>query len=202
MSVKSLSEKRFHTLDVDDRWKFLIGLPERNFRMIIYGPSTSGKSSLALECADMLAKRIGKVLYNSWEEGQNKTFQDRIRERKIDAAKLFVADRLPFDEMVDKTKRNHYRALFIDSLKFMDFGISEYKNLTATYPKKAMIFLGHGDKLGQLDFGKDILKACDIKIFINNGKAHITSRYLGETKEVELFKVKKISLNPTQPQLL
>lgn len=202
ISIKTLREKRFHTIDVFEKeWVELLGNPERNFKMAIVGPSTSGKSSFALRFADQLAKKWGKVLYNSHEEGLNQTIQQRAIERNVTAEKLYVADRMPFDQMMDKIKRNRYRSVFIDSIKFMGLSTAEYKELIATYGKhKSFVFIGHGDREGQMDGGRDIWKDADIKIWIAYGKAKITNRYSGETKVINLFTPRQ--MKSAQHQLL
>lgn len=203
ISIKTLKEKRFHHIPtLDARWTEMLGTPERNFKMAIVGPSTSGKSSFALELADQLAKKIGKVLLNSYEEGLNATIQIRAKERGVDAPKLYIADRMEFDELMIKIKKNHYRIIIIDSVKFMQLSKSQYKTLIQTFKTKAFIFIGHGNTEGQMEDAKDIWKDADIKVFIAYGKAKITSRYSGETKEFTLFTTKKINPKPSQGQLL
>lgn len=189
MSSKSLSQKRFYTIQLEKRFAEMFGVPERNFKMIIYGKSTSGKSTLALQFASSLAKTIGKVLYNAFEEGHNKTISDTINKRELVHSRFYVADRMEYDELVLKIKKNHYRAAFIDSVKFMDFTYEQYKDLTKTYPKKSLIFIAHGDKLGTVEgMASSILKACDIKVYVEFGKAHVWSRYTGKTATFQLFK--------------
>jgi len=188
MSIKVIKERRYHSLDsLDRQWLDLFGDLERNFRMIIYGAPTSGKSSLALMFANHLAKKIGKVLYNSWEEGLNKTVQSRITERGIDAPKLYVADRMPFDELVRVIKSRSYRVVVIDSVKFMDFTYIQYKKLTSLYPHKSFVFLAHGEAQGRPEGAADIHKACDVKVFVKHGQAKVVSRYLGQPTSIKLF---------------
>lgn len=189
MSINTIKNRKFHSLtSLDPEWMEMFGEMERNFKMIIYGASTSGKSSLALRFADHLSKRLNaKVLYNNWEEGINKTVQSRINERGITAARLYVSDRMPFDEMLDKIKRLYYRVVVIDSVKFMAMTYDQYKTLTATFPTKAFIFLAHGTSEASTDGANDILKACDVKVFVKDGVAHISSRYSGEKRKVKLF---------------
>lgn len=188
MGIKAIKDRKYHSLRaLDQKWIDMFGNLERNFKMTIVGPSTSGKSSLALQFADQLAKRIGKVLYNSWEEGLNQTIQSRINERNISAARLYIADRMPFEELVDKIKRNYYRVVIIDSVKFMGFTYEQYKLLTEIYKTKSFIFLAHGTSHYSTDGANDIVRAADVKVFVKNGVATIISRYKSDPVEVKLF---------------
>lgn len=194
INVQTLLNKRYHEVtDIAERYQVLFGIPERNFKMAIAGPSTSGKSSWALLLADHLADVWGKTLYNSWEEGHGKTIQARAMERGIQSRKLYIADRMPFEEMLAKVKRNAYRISIIDSIRFMDLSEEQYRELVATHKRKAFIFIGHGDNYGKMEGGALIWKDADIKVFIKDGKAKISSRYTGGQVEIRLFKPKHYS---------
>lgn len=206
ISVKTLREKRFTQVNIQGLWQNLLGVPERNFRMMMYGPSTSGKSSQALLLVDYLCDELGmKGLYNSFEEGHNKTLQARVVEREIKAATLYFGEKLDFETFCKKMKANRYHIGVIDSVKFMGMTYEEYKQLVALFPRKAFIFIGHGDSEGQPDYApaKDILKACDIKFFIKDGEAKISSRY-NSTKVVHRFYMPAYlsKTKPGQPTLL
>lgn len=205
ISVKTLREKRFTKVDVAGIWQQLLGTPERNFRMMVYGPSTSGKSSQALVFVNHLCNDLRmKALYNSFEEGHNATLQTRVVEREITATALYFGEKLDFATFCKKMKANRYHVGIIDSLKFMGMTYEEYKELDRLFPKKAFIFVGHGDSENNPDYApaKDILKACDIKFFIKDGEAKISSRYSGKKTVHRFYKPAYTNKQPQQASLL
>lgn len=195
ISVKTLREKNFHSLEFTGQWYDWLGNPERNFKAIIYGPSGSGKSTFALKFVAYLAESFGKVLYNSHEEGFSQTLQDRIIENDIKAKNLFFADRMSYDDMCEKVKRGYYKFAVIDSLQYMGFKYSEYKNFKDRFPRKGLIVISQTNNRGTIKGGTDIIHACDIKIKIHHGRAEIISRFAKGTQTVTLFKPK--SSQPT-----
>ena len=127
-NVKTIREKKYDTLDLGE-YNHLLGECESRFVMTLYGHSGSGKSVFALRFADYFAKYVGKTLYNSHEEKINQTLRDRIKEWNINAPKLFFGNSLKFGRMVDVIRKNRYRAVFIDSVKYMDFTDEQLQEL-------------------------------------------------------------------------
>lgn len=189
-NVKTIQDKKYDTLDLGE-YNGLFGECESRFVMTLYGHSGSGKSVFALRFADYLAKHIGKTLYNSHEEKINQTLRDRINEWHIDARRLFVGNALKFDRMVDVIRKNHYRAVLIDSVKYMDFTDEQLKELREVFAKRklAIVMVNFGDKPGipSGTWGKDLLHASDVKCFFKGGRLVVTSRYLQAPVERVLF---------------
>lgn len=189
-NVKTIQEKKYDTLNLGE-YNGLFGECESRFVMTLYGHSGSGKSVFALRFADYFAKNVGKTLYNSHEEKINQTLRDRINEWDINARRLFVGNALKFDRMVDVIRKNHYRAVFIDSVKYMDFTDEQLKELRETFARRkvAIIMVNFGEKLGvpSGSWGKDLLHASDVKCFFKGGRLNVTSRYLQAPVEQVLF---------------
>lgn len=191
INVKTLREKRFQTMELHAPWDTWMGLPERNFKMMVYGPSASGKSTFVLRLCNYLAEHHGKVLYNSHEEGFSQTLQDRVIANNIDAPGLYFADRMPYDEMVDRVKRSRCQFAVIDSLQYMSFTYAQYKHFVEKLPAKSLIIISQTNNRGTVKGGTDILHAVDIKIQVVAGKATITSRFNGKgVQTVQLFQSK------------
>lgn len=73
--LESLKSKKFKTLDFSGKWKDLIGTPETNFCLMVYGKPGQDKSYFTLELSEYLASNFGTVLFNSSEEaGRSLTF--------------------------------------------------------------------------------------------------------------------------------
>lgn len=189
-NVKTLRNKNYHLLDLGDPWRDLFGKPEAKFVMMVYGPSGSGKSVLVLRFCNMLAHRFGKVLYNSHEEGTNKTIQDRIENFDIDAPKLYIGDKLPFEEMVEKIRRNYYRFVVIDSVQYMAFTYDQLKTLRKEFKRRnlSVVLVSFGKTKHNPQSATDLLHASDIKCFVKDGIAEVESRYLSAPTKTQLFR--------------
>jgi hypothetical protein len=189
-NVKTIQDKRYDTLDLGE-YNGLFGRCESRFVVTLYGHSGSGKSVFALRLADYFAKNIGKTLYNSHEEKINQTLRDRINEWNIDAPRLFFGNALKFERMVDVIRKNYYRAVFIDSVKYMDFTDAQLKELREIFAKRklAIVMVNFGEKLGVPSgtSGKDLLHASDVKCFFKGGRLNVTSRYLQAPVDRVLF---------------
>lgn len=189
-NVRSIRERKYHTLNLGEFYTPLLGEPEAKFTAMCYGPAGSGKSVFALQLADYLAKNVGKVLYNSHEERVNQTIQDRIVEYNIDAQRLFFGNALKFDSMVDKIRKNYYRVVVIDSVQYMDFTYDQLKELRTAFAKRhlSVIMVSFGTALGNPDRSRDLLHASDIKLFFKAGTVNIVSRYTSKPVDKLLFR--------------
>ncbi|MCL2328953.1 MAG: DNA repair protein RadA [Bacteroidetes bacterium] len=198
-NIKTLKEKKFHTLSFSEQYAALFGNPQRNFVAMCYGESGSGKSVFLLKFADYFARNFGKVLYNSHEEGVNQTVVDRINNFDIGAPKLFIANALNFDEMCNKIEKNYYRLVIIDSTKYMNFTFAQLKELRTRFAKRqiVIIIVDFGKQKGSPQSGVDLLHASDVKMFFKNGAVNSISRYLPEPANKTLFVPKRESKYPT-----
>lgn len=194
LSVVQLKNKRYDTIDLGDRFRELFGTMQTKFVIMVYGPSGCGKSVLALELCQALEK-YGKTLYNSHEEQDNMTLQDRIKNFNIDSKKLTIAVSVPFDEMVRKIKKGHYCYCVIDSVQFMAFTydqLKELKELAKRKKKFGIIMVSRGDKKYNPKNAIEHLHACDVKCFMKNGFADVESRYLKNDVRKQIFKISPI----------
>jgi len=192
ISVKTLREKTYETLDLGV-YNELLGQLQSKFIMMCYGPSGSGKSVFALEFAESLSN-LGKTLYNSHEEADNKTLQDRVFEFDINSRNLYFGISLDFEQMVEKIKRNRYHFVIIDSVQYMDFTydqLIELKNLFKKKKKFGIVMVSFGNTIGKPDRGKELLHASDVKCFIKEGRLNVISRYLKSPVNKTLFCPKK-----------
>lgn len=188
MNITALQNKTFHTLAFTGHWKELFGSPERNFRAILHGGSGCGKSTFALQLADYLSLTFNaKVFYNSWEEGLNQTIQDRANFVQPKSKKLFIGDRVSFEDMVEMIKKRFYRFIIIDSTQFANFTYDQYKQLTALYPKKSFIFVSQASGRNKTDGANKILFACDCKLYFNKGVVVSASRFNPKDVSMRLF---------------
>ena len=76
-SVRDIESKKWVTLPWGEKWSLPFGYPADNARWFISGASASGKSSFVMQLAKELCN-YGRVLYMSYEEGVNQSFQRRL----------------------------------------------------------------------------------------------------------------------------
>lgn len=81
-SPKDIAAKKWVTLPWDEKWNKPFGFPAENASWFISGASASGKSSFVMQLGKELCK-YGLVLYLSYEEGVNQTFQRRMEYLKM-----------------------------------------------------------------------------------------------------------------------
>jgi len=189
LSIGQLKAKKYETIDLGERFRPLFGLLQTKFVIMFYGESGSGKSVLTLELCEELAGH-GKTLYNSHEERDNKTLQDRVNNFKIDSKKITIGVSVPFDEMINKIKRGHYSYVVIDSVQYMAFTYDQLKLLIEVGKRKkkfGIIMVSFGNTEGNPKNAVDHLHASDVKCFFKKGAMHVKSRYLNQPKSVRLF---------------
>lgn len=189
LSIGQLKAKSYETIDLGERFRPLIGLIQTKFVLTLYGTSGCGKSVFAIQLCQELSKH-GKVLYNSHEEQDNKTFQHRVNEFAIDSKKITIAVSVPFDEMLRKIKQGRYSYAVIDSVQFMAFTYDQLKQLKEFGKKKkkfGIIMVSFGNQKYNPKNAVDHLHASDVKMYFKNGHVDVESRYLSAPVRKQLF---------------
>ena len=198
ISIKTLKEKKYETIDMGEYNK-LFGTIQSKFTIMLYGPSGSGKSVFALQLCEELSKH-GKLLYNSHEERDKKTIQDRVINFNINSTKIGLGVSIPFEVMIDKIKKNHYSYVVIDSIQYMQFTYEQLKELNdfAKIKRKfGIIMVSFGNTIESPTRAIDHLHASDVKCFFKGGNVTITSRYTNQPVIKHLFQPARQNQQPT-----
>lgn len=198
INVAQLLAKKYTDVELGE-FKEELGNIEGKTVITYYGPAGSGKSVRALQLANLLAAKYGKTLYNSHEERLNKTLQDRVRSFNIDSPNLKLADGWDFDTLMERTKKNKYRVVVIDSVQYMKFTIEQFRKFKHEFRKRniIVIMLQFGTGLGKPG-DKDLLHASDVKVYVNNGKLISLSRYNSKPCKKTLFSTKQVKEAPIE----
>ncbi|MBD2769733.1 hypothetical protein IC235_17725 [Hymenobacter sp. BT664] len=206
ISAHTVLGNSYKTLPIPEKWVGIIGLPESNFRMIIYGESGGGKTTFGMELGVMLTG-LGKVYYNSSEQGEGKSIQDAFKRAKVqDCPKgsFMLADRHTFREMMDTlSKKRSAPFVIIDSLNYLKLTEAQYKEMIEAFPKKAFIIISWSEPSGKKPLGTQgqaIEYMVDIKVRVNDGEVIALSRF-GATEPYRLFPSKKAKKVHTGKQL-
>lgn len=189
IGINAFIAKRFDTYSFEVQWKESFGEPEKNFKMIVYGGSVSGKTEFCVQLAKYLAG-FGKVSYISSEQGISKSLQDAINRnnmQEVAGKVMFVAGGI-FEDLVDYIKRSKSRVIIIDSLDYTKLTTDQYKFLIKTFPKKAFVIIAwakNGTPKSQ--HAKDIEFMCDIKSYVENFKITLPGSRFGGNKEFVIW---------------
>jgi len=201
---KEVMRRNYEELDFEAPYIDLMGRPEPKFIAMLYGPPGAGKSTFALRFAEYLANNFGKVYYNSHEERIKKTIRDRMVSIafKTRDGRFQFGDAVPFNTLMDKIRKNHYRFVFIDSVQYMDFTIEQLQEMTKEFKKRllSIIMISFGESWGKPTRASDHLFASDIKgfFYLNEkatyGMARFYGRYKPQIVNAEVFKVPQQTL--------
>ncbi|MES2730077.1 MAG: ATP-binding protein [Pseudomonadota bacterium] len=202
VGVHSVLKNKYKIIGLTEEWVKFIGQPEENFKMIVYGKSGSGKTTFVMLLCKALAM-LGKVYYNSSEEGEGKSIQDafiRCDMGSLEKSSFMLGDRHTFSEMLQiiGMKRGP-RIVVIDSLQYMKLTKDQYKILIESFPKKAFIIISWSK--GDVPEGvhaQGIEYMVDIKTYVKDGVAVSRSRF-GATEPFQIYPPKKTMPGPQEP---
>lgn len=200
-SIKRLLASEFRTYELSERWEQSIGIPERNFTMIVWGESGSGKTTYVLQLLNEL-QRFGKIYYNTVEQGRSQSLKKASQRVGLNEdMNIMFGDRQSWEEMLDYIDRAYPRFVIIDSIQYiykmadgeivgtMGMDTKQYTELKNRYKKRdiAFIFISHQEgKNPKGKYAKAIRYDVDIKTHVENGVASSESRF-GATKPYRIF---------------
>lgn len=186
-SPKEIAAKKWVTLPWAEQWSETFGFPAENASWFISGASAQGKSSFVMQLGKELCK-YGSVLYMSYEEGVNQSFQ-----RRMDYLNMHEVQghfRVVTDESIDElakrlAKPKSPKFIIVDSFQVgcWDYGWS-YSSAVALmkrFRRKCFIFISQEHKSEPM--GKPAVSLryiCDMKVRVMGYKAYCLGRSIGE----------------------
>lgn len=184
IGVTQFLEKSYDVYDIDDLWLNSFGQLEKNFKMSITGDSGHGKTELVVKLIkELCLKNRVKADFFSYEQGHSKSLQDAIQRNSMDEVKgkvMFITGGT-FDELFTRLKRRaSAKIVVVDSQDYSELTTKQYKLLVKTFPRKSIIITSWANKEKPANkAARDIEFMSDVKIYVNNYKAHPRSRYGG-----------------------
>lgn len=180
-SPKEIAKKTYKTLPWGGRWEEAFGLPEERATWFISGASASGKSSFVMQLAYELT-HYGQVLYLSYEEGLNQSFQERLLRFDLDKRQGWfrVVPNDTLDDLTARLKKRHSaKFIIVDSFQMSHWDYAEVENLVQNvFPKKCFIFISQEEK-GQ-PTGKPARRLrylADVKVRVQGFRAYCQGRF-------------------------
>ncbi|MCU0435420.1 MAG: hypothetical protein MUC87_18325 [Bacteroidia bacterium] len=166
MTAKQMAEMEFETLPFTGYYKRLLGNPEHNFWLMIYGAPFQGKTTFSINFAKYLAENIGKVLYISSEQYRSESLKQVIQRVNAQGINL-----IHFTPSLDKAPDlAHYDFVFFDSANAANLRVNEIMQLREQYPGTAFITILQSVKSGDFHGKQEWRHIPDIVLKIENGK--------------------------------
>ena len=179
-SPKEIAGKTYKTLPWSGRWEAAFGLPETRSTWFVCGPSASGKSSFVMQLAWELT-HYGKVLYLSYEEGLNQSFQERLLRFEMDKRQGWfrVATTDTLVELRERLEKRHSaKFVIVDSFQLSNWSYPDTESLVRMFPQKSFIFVSQEEK-GQ-PLGKPARRLrylADVKVRVSGFRAYCQGRF-------------------------
>ncbi len=185
VTVEEITKKKFIELYLSEKFKKLLGKPERSGVWLIWGESFNGKTAFSMQLAKELTQS-GRVFYNTLEEGARKSMQNAIIAQNMQEVKqrFLIGDREGIEDLKERLRRKKSADIvFIDSLQYTGLNKKQYKELKEEFSNKLFIFISHADgKNPEGSLAKFVKYDADVKIRVEGYKAMCLSR-LGGDKE-------------------
>lgn len=183
-SVSNILTKKFDPLQFENDWLGSLGKPDKAFSAIIWGNSSNGKTSLAMQLAKYLTK-FGKVAYNSLEEGISHTMRMSIERNFMEDCEnsFILLDREPFDQMIERMKKQKSpQFLIIDSVQYTRITKNQYYELKELMQEKGKGIIWVSQAKGKEPKGAladDIRYDVDLKLWVEGYKMFPSGRLNG-----------------------
>lgn len=179
-SPREIAVLKYKTLQWGGQWLDAFGTPEVKSMWFISGASASGKSSFVMQLAYELT-HYGQVLYMSYEEGLNQSFQERMLRFELDKRQGWfrVAVQDSLEELRERLgKRHSAKFIIVDSIQHAGWGWEETKALVESFPRKSFIFISQEAKSQPL--GKAAVRLrymADVKVRVVGFRAYCQGRF-------------------------
>lgn len=183
LTPRDIAAKKWKTLPWGEKWNKPFGFPADNASWFISGASASGKSSFVMQLGKELCN-YGTVLYMSYEEGVNQSFQRRMGYLKMNEVqgRFRVAVGETYEEVIERLKRpKSPKFVVVDSIQRAEWEYKQIEDLVGMFPKKSFIFVSMEYKSQPM--GKPAMKTkylADMKIRVVGYKAYCQGRAIGE----------------------
>lgn len=196
INAKELAKHRPTPLKLPRRWRELLGkVPENiQWKYAISGPPANGKSTMAFQLSDALARK-GKVLYGNFEENTAVgTLSEKLRENRVRNESIDFLETRTLDKFLEELNTGKYDFAVIDSLSVLFDSKATIKEffgqLEQDYPSIPIIIVIHYTKGGQYYGSAFLDHIVDIHHVVKDGKARTSkNRFTKRTpKDFKIFR--------------
>lgn len=170
--AKEFVNMKFQTLDFKSKSQEMyniLGNPEENFILMIYGMPAQGKSTFAVKLTEFLSQNFGRVLYNSSEEKFSLSLQRKFQN-------ITINDYVTISRFVNASDLENYlkgdikkpRFIVIDSVNDMGMKVQDLKRIREADKRRGIIFIVQSTKEGGYKGGTEFAHEADIIVRVEN----------------------------------
>ncbi len=165
MSARELSKLNIQGITIAPPYGKLVGEPEKNAVIFIWGEKGAGKSTMSLGLADALAEH-GRIEYIPAEEHFGKTLVDRVKRLQATHSNLNFTKWKSIQALKEILLKNRSFACILDSISVIDANAKETVELAQWCRENGIMFVmvSHATKDGQYKGNTSIAHECDIEI--------------------------------------
>lgn len=165
MSARELSKLNIQGITIAPPYGKLLGEPEKNAVIFIWGEKGAGKSTMSLGLADALAEH-GRIEYIPAEEHFGKTLVDRVKRLQATHPNLNFTKWKSIQALKEILLKNRSFACILDSISVIDANAKETVELAQWCRENGIMFVmvSHATKDGQYKGNTSIAHECDIEI--------------------------------------
>lgn len=176
--AKNVLDCEFDGMSFDGKWKEVFGQPERAHSWIIFGQSSSGKTTFNMQLAKYLSQ-FEKVLYNSLEEGLSASIKSAYKRAGITRKDRIMLVQEDTESLITRLKKHKSpNIVFIDSIRYTKMKWSDYQDFCARFPNKLFIWVSHAKgKEPKGALAEDIRYDAFVKIYVEGYRAFVSSRF-------------------------
>src|SRR6056297_3267160 len=165
LSARELSNLNIQGIKVSHPYGTLLGEPERNAVIFIWGEKGAGKSTFSLGLANALADH-GRVEYIPAEEHFGKTLVDRVKRLRATHHNLNFTKWKSLEALKDTLRANKASFCVLDSISVIDANDKATVELAQWCRESGIgfIMVAHATKDGKYKGNTSIAHECDIEI--------------------------------------
>ncbi|MFH5883984.1 hypothetical protein ACG2F4_06705 [Halalkalibaculum sp. DA3122] len=165
MTAQQLSKLNIKGIKIAQPYGILLGEPEKNAVIFIWGEKGAGKSTMSLGLADALAEH-GRIEYIPAEEHFGKTLVDRVKRLGATHRNLNFTKWKSIQALKEILLKNRSFACILDSISVIDANAKETVELAQWCRENGIMFVmvSHATKDGQYKGNTSIAHECDIEI--------------------------------------
>lgn len=184
LSVSNIRNTKVERIKFSGRFYDVFDHPQKKARWLVWGQSSSGKSSFVMQLAKEFAQTEKTWLVTLEEDRDDGNLQDRInlfQMHDVDKNFKIIDDNL--EELTERLQqRGSAQVIIIDSAwyLFMGYTLADYFEFTKKFRHKTLVFIGHAKgQLPKSDLEDRIMYDATQKVLVSGYAAINKGRKFG-----------------------